>query len=78
MLTGQQIREARLLLGLAPSRLAQKTKTVTSLTLRRAEADDHQPPIADVHMRAIRQTLEQLGVEFTQEGPRLRGADAHR
>ena len=75
MLTGQQIREARLLLGLAPSRLAQKTKIVTALTVRRAEADDHRPPIADVHMRAIRQTLEQLGVEFTPDGPRLRESE---
>ena len=76
MLTGRQIREARRLLGLAPSKLAQKTRIVTPLTLRRAEADDHRPPIADVHMRAIRQTLEQLGVEFGPDGVRLRARDS--
>ncbi len=72
MLTGREIREARTLLRLSPSDLALKAKAVTTLTVKRAEADDHQPPIADSHMKAIRQTLERLGVEFAPEGPRLR------
>ena len=74
-ITGRQIRQARTLLGLTPSILAQKTKVVTTTTVKRAEADDQRPPIAEAHMKAIRHTLEQLGVEFTQEGPRLRTGD---
>ena len=69
MLTGREIREARELLGLQPGRLAAKMRTVTTLTLKRAEADDHRPPIADFHMKAIRQTLERLGIEFTTDPP---------
>ena len=75
MLTGREIRQARELLGLKPGRLAAKVKTVTTLTVKRAEADDHRPPIADVHMRAIRQTLEQLGIEFGPDRVRLRTED---
>ena len=74
MLTGRQIREARELLGLAPSKFATKTGTVTTLTVNRAEADDHSPPIAETHMKAIRRTLERLGVEFTADGVRLRSS----
>ena len=72
MLTGRQIREARALLKLSPSDIAVKARTVTTATVKRAEADDHRPPIADSHMKAIRQTLERLGIEFTADGPRLR------
>ena len=72
MLTGRQIRQARTLLGLTPSVLAQKTKVVTTTTVKRAEADDQRPPIAEAHMRAIQQTLEALGVEFEPDRVRLR------
>lgn len=71
MLTGREIREARGLLKLTPSDLAKKTKVVTTLTVNRAEAEA-KSPIAETHMKAIRQTLESLGVEFMPEGPRLR------
>ena len=71
-ITAAQIREARELLGLAPSKFA--TTTVTTLTVNRAEADDHSPPIAETHMKAIRRTLERLGVEFTADGVRLRSS----
>ncbi|MGI3903059.1 MAG: hypothetical protein ACRYGP_30580 [Janthinobacterium lividum] len=72
MLTGRQIREARALLGVSPYKVAITTKVVTTQTVHRAEADDHRPPIADHHMRAIRQALETLGVEFAPDGVRLR------
>ena len=72
MLTGRQIREARALLGVSPYKLAMTTKVVTTQTVHRAEADDHRPPIADHHMRAIRRALETLGVEFAPDGVRLR------
>ncbi|RYC31373.1 hypothetical protein D3273_13365 [Lichenibacterium minor] len=71
MLTGPQIREARTLLGLSPSKLADKVRAVTTATVKRAEADA-MPPIADSHRKAIQRKLEELGVEFTPEGPRLR------
>ena len=76
MLTGRQLREARELLGLSPSGLAVKARVVTTNTVKRAEADDHQPPMAESHMRAIQQTLERLGVEFTPDGPRLRKVES--
>lgn len=72
MLTGRQIHQARTLLGLTPSTLAQKTKVVTTATIKRAEADDQRPPIAEAHMKVIRQTLEALGVEFALDGVKLR------
>ena len=71
MLTGREIREARKLLGLSPSALAVKARAVTTNTVNRVEVDAV-PPIADSHRKAIQQTLERLGVEFTPDGPRLR------
>ena len=71
MLTGHQIREARTLLGLSPSALAAKVRAVTTETVKRAEADAV-PPIAARHAKAIQQTLEALGIEFTPDGPQLR------
>ena len=71
MLTGHQIREGRTLLGLSPSGLAAKARAVTTETVKRAEADAV-PPIAERHAKAIQQTLETLGIEFTPDGPQLR------
>ena len=73
--TGSQIREARTLLGLSPSALAVKARAVTTNTVKRAEVDAV-PPIADAHRKAIQQTLERLGVEFTPDGPRLRKVES--
>ena len=75
MLTGRYIRKARELLSLSPSGLAVKVRIVTTDTVKRAEADA-MPPIADSHLKAIRQTLEALGVEFTPDGPRLRKVES--
>ncbi|MGI4764275.1 MAG: hypothetical protein ACRYGP_04300 [Janthinobacterium lividum] len=74
MLTGRQIREARTLLSLSPSGLAVKVRVVTTETVKRAEADA-MPPIADSHLKAIQRKLEDLGIEFTPDGPRLRKAE---
>ncbi|RYC29211.1 hypothetical protein D3273_25165 [Lichenibacterium minor] len=71
MLTGRQIREARTLLSLSPSGLAVKVRVVTTDTVKRAEADA-MPPIADSHRKAIQRKLEELGIEFTPDGPKLR------
>lgn len=72
MLTGRQLREARELSDLTPSKLANRTKLVTTTTINKAEADDRHLPIAGTHLRVIREKLERLGVEFTADGPRLR------
>lgn len=71
-LTRIEIRRARMLLSLSPSSLAAKVRSVTTATVKRAESDEPGPPLADSHLKAIQQTLEALGVEFTPEGPRLR------
>ena len=72
MLTGRQIREARELLGLTPSRLAIRTVILTAKTIKQAEASDGEPQIAIQYLEAIRQALERYGIEFTSDGPRLR------
>lgn len=72
MITGRQIREARVLLGLVRSELAAKARAVTTATIRRAESVDDEPPITSTQATAIQQTLECLGVEFSAEGVRLR------
>ncbi|RYB05732.1 transcriptional regulator [Lichenibacterium ramalinae] len=72
MLTGRQIKEARSLLGLSPSQLATMTGILRPTTVKRAEAANMKQPIADTHMRTIRETLEALGVEFGPDGVRMR------
>ena len=71
MLTGRQIREARGLLGLSPGELAKMTGILRPSTVKRAEAENMKQPIADAHLRTIRETLEALGVEFGPDGVRL-------
>lgn len=75
MLTGRQIREARGLLGRSPSRLAEQVGSVTIETVKMVESPASGPPVAERHLKAIRQTLEALGVEFAPEGVRLRKVD---
>ncbi len=72
MLTGRQIREARILLGFNRSQLAKKVGTITTRVIMRAEEDEHEPVASSEHAVAIRQTLERLGIGFTAAGPRLR------
>ena len=72
MLTGRQIREARSLLGLSAIELAALTGLLRPTTVKRAEAEDIKQPIADAHMRTIRETLEALGIAFRPDGVRLR------
>jgi ribosome-binding protein aMBF1 (putative translation factor) len=64
MITGQQIKAARELLGWAPSRLAQRAK-LHSAIIQRAESVDGEPPITVYQQALIRNTLERFGVEFT-------------
>ena len=65
MLTGRQLREARELLGLTPSRLATRTVILTAMTIKQAEAFDGEPQITIQYLKAIRQALERAGIEFT-------------
>jgi hypothetical protein len=74
MITGAQIRAARLLLRWSRYRLAGCTKLHTK-TIRRLEATDGEPVITLANAAAIRRALEKAGVEFTnggQPGVRLR------
>jgi len=64
MITGDQIRQARKLLGWAASRLAQRAK-VHSAIVRRAESVDGEPPVTVYQAALIRDTLERFGIEFT-------------
>ena len=71
MLTGRQIREARKLLGLDRSVLAQKFKRITTLTIMRAEENEDEPTLSPEQDALVRQTLERLGVEVGPRGVRL-------
>ncbi len=66
-LTGRQIREARILLGLQRSELAARVNGVTTATIVRAEAVDDEPPITIAQAATIKRTLETAGVEFLTE-----------
>ncbi len=72
MLTGRQLRDARILLRLTRSDLAIIVGIVRPGTVRRAEMDGS---IEECHLTAIEEKLRALGVEFGPDGVRLR-ADA--
>ena len=67
MITGAQIRQARELLGWAPSRLAQRAK-LHSAIVQRAESVPGSPPITAYQEALIRNALQDAGVEFTNDG----------
>ena len=74
MITGAQFRQARQLLGWAPSRLAQRAK-LHSAIVQRAESVDGEPPVTVYQQALLRGTLERFGIEFTNgdaPGVRLR------
>ncbi|SEF05710.1 hypothetical protein SAMN05519104_8095 [Rhizobiales bacterium GAS188] len=74
MITGAQIRAARLLLQWDPQDLADRAKLSVAI-IRRSEATDGEPMVTLGHAIAIRYTLERAGVEFTnadEPGVRLR------
>jgi ribosome-binding protein aMBF1 (putative translation factor) len=71
MLTGRQIREARKLLGLDRSVLAQKVGRITTLAIMRAEEHEDEPTLSPEQDALVRQTLERLGVEVGPDGVRL-------
>lgn len=62
-ITGAQIRAARALLRWSAEDLA-KAASVGVTTIRRAEAEDGQPPITAANLKLIRITLDEAGIEF--------------
>lgn len=64
MTTPDQLRAARALLGLSQSQVADMTGRTTK-TIRRAETD--QSGVADETLAALRNALENAGVEFIAE-----------
>ena len=75
MITGYQIREARLLLGLSRSDLAAELSVVGSPSLKRIEMFDGPPPISEDYAATIQAAFEAAGVVFIKtngEGPCVR------
>ena len=64
MLTGRQIHEARLLLGLSRSDLASELSIVGSPSLKRIEMFDGPPPISEDYAATIQAAFEAAGVIF--------------
>lgn len=71
-ITGRQIRQARILLGLTRSELAYKVKCITTLVIMRAEESEDEPVASPEHATAIRRTLERAGIKFTADPPGAR------
>ncbi len=67
IITGRQIRDARSLLRLRRCDLAIRIKTLSTVTIIRAEAVDDEPPITAAQAVAIQKALETAGIEFTPE-----------
>ena len=66
MITGQQIRAARELVGWSTLQLARAARLPFNTVLR-AETLGHEPLRTVVHADAIRQALEAAGGEFGQD-----------
>ncbi len=73
-LTSAQIRAARALIRWSADDLARET-TLSVTTIRRAELRENETSLTSANDRAIRQALENAGVEFIDEnggGPGVR------
>ncbi|EAP84909.1 hypothetical protein EE36_03258 [Sulfitobacter sp. EE-36] len=78
MITSNQIRAARALIGLSQTAVAEAAE-VSTMTLKRAEGSGRPAASADA-IKAIRSALEHFGVEFIAEngggaGVRLKKGD---
>ena len=67
MITGKQIREARALLGLQRSKLAERAG-VSHAILKLAEMTDGECPVQLDRARQIRRAIEAAGLELYGEG----------
>ncbi len=65
-LTGGQVRAARALLRWSAEELAHRSRLGTA-TIKRAEAQDGIVTSTPVNIQAMRNTLEQAGIEFIPE-----------
>jgi hypothetical protein len=77
MVTGDQIRAARKLLGWSRGRLVIRARGVTTNTVGKAEGDYPGNPPTSEQLAEIRAALEAAGVEFTngdEAGVKLRMA----
>ncbi len=63
MLTGRQLKAARLLLGLPRSKLAERM-SIPSTIIRIAESVDGECPITVARARQVQTYLERQGIEF--------------
>ena len=63
MITGRQVREARILLGMPRAKFAEKLG-VPHTIVKLAEMTDGDSPITIDRARQIRQSLERIGVEI--------------
>jgi hypothetical protein len=72
VLSGEQISEARQLVGWSPSVLAQRARyRMTTGAIKRAEAGD-ETALTPEQVRAIVDALARAGVEFTERGDPVR------
>ena len=74
MLTSEQIKMARAALGWSIDVLAKET-SISSRTIKRAEAATGIPNSTAANLKLIKQTLEAAGIEFIgsgEEGPGVR------
>ncbi len=64
VITGEQIRRARELLGLNRAQLSQRARTMTTNAIRKAE-DGHETALSREQIADARRVLEKAGVQFT-------------
>jgi hypothetical protein len=73
VVTGEQIKAARKLLGWTRTRLANRAKHLTPYTVLKAEEDaPGASPPTETQWKAMREVLESAGVEFTHGPPGVR------
>ena len=72
MVTGEQIKAARKLLGWTRTRLANRAKHLTPYTVMKAEEEARGSPPTETQWKAMREALESAGVEFTHGPPGVR------
>ena len=71
MLTGLQIRKARVMLGWGRTKFSRHAH-ITEALVTAIESSDGPAWLTDEQEASIRRAFEQAGVEFTPDGPRLR------
>lgn len=67
MITGQQIKEARILLGLSVVNMAERFDVKRS-TITRAEASDGEPAITFAQAARMQNMFEKRGIVFSSDG----------